>query len=81
MLASMNMVHENWDEHRDDEMQRLRNFLEKDEVLEGKMAPSNTCLSLRSPMANDFTDIVARSIKKLVACHIGTTPFFNPIWN
>jgi predicted TIM-barrel fold metal-dependent hydrolase len=30
-------------------------------------------------MANDIIDIVAQSSKKLVACHIGTTPFCGPI--
>jgi hypothetical protein len=32
MLASMNMTHDNWAEHRDEEMTRLKNFLEKDDL-------------------------------------------------
>jgi predicted TIM-barrel fold metal-dependent hydrolase len=79
MLASMNMTHDNWEDHREEEMERLKSFLEKKETLGGKLAPPHTCLPLDSPMANDFIDVIAQSEKKLVAIHIGTTPFCGPL--
>lgn len=80
MLASFNTTHDNWEEHREAEMERLRTFLDKDDVVLGaKLAPPHCALPLQSPMINDFFQVVAESKQKLVAIHIGTTPFCGPL--
>ena len=79
MLASLNTTHDNWAEHRDEEMERLRTFLEKKETLGCKLAPPHTCLPLTGPVIDDVVETVAQSSKKLLAMHIGTTPFCGPL--
>jgi hypothetical protein len=79
MLASLNTTHDNWDEHRVVEMMRLREFLNKREVLGCKLAPPHTALPLCGPVMDDIVATVADSPKKLMAIHIGTTPFLGPL--
>lgn len=79
MLASLNTTHDNWVEHREEEMERLRTFLDKKETLGCKIAPPHTCLPLTGPVIDDVVDTVAQSSKKLLAFHIGTTPFCGPL--
>jgi hypothetical protein len=85
MLASLNTTHDNWADHREEELERLKSFLEKEDgtVLGAKLAPPNTCLSMKSPIIADVVETVAQSTNKknnkLIAIHIGTTPFCGPI--
>lgn len=78
-LASLNTTHENWAEHRDFEMQRLRDGLKQECVLGTKLAPPRTCLPLTGPIMDDIFEVVHASKQKIVAIHIGTTPFCGPI--
>jgi predicted TIM-barrel fold metal-dependent hydrolase len=79
MLASLNTTHDNWAEHKEEELERLRTFLEKKETLGCKLAPPHTVLSLNSPVIDDVVETVAQSSKKLMAIHMGTTPFCGPL--
>ncbi len=78
-LASLNTTHDNWEEHRDFELERLRTYLGKDGVLGAKLAPPHTCLPLNSPIIDDVVETLHNSDKKLLAIHIGTTPFCGPL--
>jgi len=80
-LVSLNTTHENWAEHREQEMQRLRSALKeyKSVVLGTKLAPPHTCLPLGGPIMDDIMEVVNESEQKLVAIHIGTTPFCGPL--
>mmetsp|Transcript_9000 Transcript_9000/g.20301 ORF Transcript_9000/g.20301 Transcript_9000/m.20301 type:complete len:361 (+) Transcript_9000:3-1085(+) len=75
MLASLNTTHEDWEKHREFEINRLETFLEKEGVVGAKLAPPHTCLPLTGPRMDDVVETVSRSSKKLLAIHIGTTPF------
>eukprot|EP00746_Dinoflagellata_sp_MGD_P033029 gnl/MRDRNA2_/MRDRNA2_178697_c0_seq1.p1 gnl/MRDRNA2_/MRDRNA2_178697_c0~~gnl/MRDRNA2_/MRDRNA2_178697_c0_seq1.p1 ORF type:complete len:454 (+),score=71.88 gnl/MRDRNA2_/MRDRNA2_178697_c0_seq1:137-1498(+) len=79
MLASLNTTHDNWEEHREQEIERLKSFLEKDEALGAKLAPPHTCLPLTGPIMDDVVETVSQSSKKLLAIHIGTTPYCGPL--
>jgi hypothetical protein len=79
MLASLNTTHNNWEEHKEFELNRLKTFLDKDETVGAKLAPPNTCLPLTGPVMDDVVETVSQSNKKLLAIHIGTTPFCGPI--
>jgi hypothetical protein len=78
-LASLNTTHDNWTEHREAEMQRLRDGLKEDCVLGTKLAPPHTCLPLAGPIMDDVIQVVNESDQKLVAIHIGTTPICGPL--
>ena len=79
-LASLNTTHDDWEEHREFELQRLKTGLEDDKVVLGtKLAPPHTCLPLTGPIMDDVLEIVNESKQKLLAIHIGTTPFCGPI--
>jgi hypothetical protein len=78
-LASLNTTHDNWTDHREFEMQRLRDGLKRGCVLGTKLAPPNTCLPLNGTIMGDVLEVVGESEQKLVAIHIGTTPFCGPI--
>lgn len=78
-LASLNTTHDNWEEHRQEEVDRLATFLEKPEVLGTKLAPPHTCLPLQSPMMDDIVAVVNQSSTRVLASHIGTTPFCGPL--
>ena len=79
-LASLNTTHDVWDDHREDEMDRLATFLTKREVLGVKLAPPHTCLPLQSPAVDDALETVHKATRaKVVAIHIGTTPFCGPL--
>ena len=79
-LASLNTTHDVWEDHREFEMDRLATFLAKDEVLGAKLAPPHTCLALTSPAVDDVVETVHKSTRaKVIAIHIGTTPFCGPL--
>lgn len=78
-LASLNTTHDNWTDHREFEMQRLRDGLRHGCVLGTKLAPPHTCLPLNGPIMDDVLEVVNESEQKLVAIHIGTTPFCGPL--
>jgi hypothetical protein len=78
-LASLNTTHTDWQEHRDYEINRLRTFLEKDEVLGAKLAPANTALPLTGQIMDDVIETLAKSSKSVLAIHMGTTAFCGPI--
>jgi hypothetical protein len=79
-LASLDTTHENWEEHRESEMQRLRTGLENTkQVLGTKLAPPHSCLQLTGPIMDDILEVVNESKQKLLAIHMGTTPFCGPL--
>ena len=79
-LASLNTTHDVWEDHRDVELERLATFLEKEHVLGTKLAPPHTCLSLTGPPMDDIIETVHRASRaKVIAIHIGTTPFCGPL--
>mmetsp|Transcript_9956 Transcript_9956/g.15354 ORF Transcript_9956/g.15354 Transcript_9956/m.15354 type:complete len:376 (+) Transcript_9956:107-1234(+) len=80
-LASLNTTHDDWESNREFEMDRLKSFLtEKHKsVLGAKLAPPHTCLPLQGPVMDDVVEAVHQSAKKLLAIHIGTTPFCGPL--
>ena len=79
-LASLNTTHDVWEDHREVELERLATFLTKDHVLGTKLAPPHTCLSLTGKPLDDIVDTVHRSDRaKVIAIHIGTTPFCGPL--
>ena len=71
MLALLNTIHDDWADHREDEMERLRIFLENKETLGCKLTPLHTCLPV--------VETVAQSRKRLLAFHISTMPFYGPM--
>lgn len=79
-LASLNTTHDVWEDHREFEMDRLATFLAKEEVLGTKLAPPHTCLPLVSSAVSDVVETVSKAKKsKVIAIHIGTTPFCGPL--
>lgn len=78
-LASLNTTHDNWMDHREFEMQRLRDGLKQECVLGTKLAPPHTCLPLTGPIMDDVLEVVNESEQKLIAIHIGTTPYCGPL--
>lgn len=78
-LASLNTTHNDWASHRQFEMNRLREDLKADCVLGTKLAPPHTCLPLVGPIMDDILTVVSESKQKLLAMHIGTTPFCGPL--
>ncbi|KAL3804233.1 hypothetical protein ACHAW5_011153 [Stephanodiscus triporus] len=78
-LASLNTTHDNWTDHREYEIKRLRDGLKRECVLGTKLAPPQTCLPLNGPIMDDILEVVNESIQKLVAIHIGTTPACGPL--
>jgi predicted TIM-barrel fold metal-dependent hydrolase len=79
-LASLNTTHAVWEDHREEEMARLASFLSKPEVLGTKLAPPHTCLKLQSPQMDDtLRTIHSAKRAKVLAIHIGTTPFCGPL--
>ena len=78
-LASLNTTHENWDMFRDSERKRLATFLKHDLVLGTKLAPPHTCLKLQGQKMDDIVEVVSEAKKKVLAIHIGTTPFCGPL--
>ena len=74
-LASLNTTHDDWGEHREEEMERLRTGLDRPQVLGTKLAPPHSCLPLTGPIMDDIMEVVSESRQKLLALHIGTTPF------
>jgi len=78
-LASLNTTHDNWMDHREFEMQRLREGLKQKCVLGTKLAPPHTCLPLNGPIMDDVLTVVNESLQKLIAIHIGTTHFCGPL--
>jgi len=80
-LASLNTTHDDWESNREFEINRLKSFLTKDHksVLGAKLAPPHTCLPLEGPVMDDVVEAVHQSDKKLLAIHIGTTPFCGPV--
>lgn len=82
-LASLNTTHDNWQDHRDAELDRLRSFLSKKDgyVLGVKLAPPHTCLPLTSNIIGDIVETVHihDGNNKVIATHIGTTPFCGPL--
>ena len=79
-LASLNTTHDVWEDNREAEMDRLAQFLTKPEVLGVKLAPPHTCLPLASPPVDDVLEVVQQSSRaRVVAIHIGTTPFCGPL--
>lgn len=83
MLASLDATHENWEDHKEFELNRLMSYLEKDDgcVLGVKLAPPNTCLSLKSPIISDILERVNQhdGNNKVLGIHIGTTPMCGPM--
>ena len=79
-LASLNTTHDVWEDHRDSEMERLATFLTKEHVLGTKLAPPHTCLSLTGQPLDDVIETVHKASRaKVIAIHIGTTPFCGPL--
>jgi predicted TIM-barrel fold metal-dependent hydrolase len=79
-LASLNTTHDVWEDHRESEMEHLATFLTKSEVLGVKIAPPHTCLPLQSPAMDDVVEVVSKATRaKVIAIHIGTTPFCGPL--
>jgi len=81
-LASLNTTHDNWEDHKEFELNRLVTYLHKDEsVLGVKLAPPHTCLKLNSIVVDDIIETIHEKggDKKVLAIHIGTTPFCGPI--
>lgn len=82
-LASLNTTHDNWEEHRQTELDRLRSFLSKKDgcVLGVKLAPPHTCLPLTSDIIGDIVETLHchDGNNKVIATHIGTTPFCGPL--
>lgn len=78
-LASLNGTHADWESHREFEMNRLKTFLAKEQVLGAKLAPPHTCLKLQGQVMDDVLETVHQSDKKVLAIHIGTTPFCGPL--
>jgi hypothetical protein len=79
-LASLNTTHDIWEDHREAEMERLASFLTKSEVLGVKLAPPHTCLPLQGPAMDDTLETVHKATRaKVIAIHIGTTPFCGPL--
>lgn len=80
-LASLNTTHDDWNANRDNEMQRLRDFLDLSDnvVLGAKLAPPHTCLPLQGPQMDDVLTVVNQSTQRVLAMHIGTTPFCGPM--
>jgi len=82
-LASLNTTHDNWEEHRQTELDRLRSFLSKKDgcVLGVKLAPPHTCLPLTSNIIGDIVETLHchDGNNKVIAIHIGTTPFCGPL--
>ena len=81
-LASLNTTHDDWEEHREAELERLRSFLKKDDCVRGvKLAPPHCALPLTSPIVEDIVEAVHThdGNNKAIAFHIGTTPFCGPL--
>lgn len=74
-LASLNTTHDRWEDHREFELNRLKEGLARDAVLGTKLAPPNTMLPLTGPIMDDVLAVTNESRQKLLAIHIGTTPF------
>ena len=78
-LALLNTTHDNWMDHRKFKMQRFCDGLKHGCVLGTKLAPPHTCLPLNWPIMDNILEVVSESEKKLVAIHIGTTPWCGPL--
>eukprot|EP00980_Cylindrotheca_fusiformis_P005881 scaffold1233_cov111-Cylindrotheca_fusiformis.AAC.7 len=81
-LASLDATHDNWEEHKEDELNRLSHYLEKEHIVLGaKLAPPNTCLPLTSPIIGDILERLNDhdGNNKVLAVHIGTTPMCGPM--
>jgi hypothetical protein len=81
-LASLDATHDNWEDHKEDELNRLFGFLKKEDIVLGvKLAPPNTCLPLTSPIIGDILERLNEhdGNNKVIAIHIGTTPMCGPM--
>ena len=81
-LASLDTTHENWEEHREFELNRLMSYIKKEGcVLGAKLAPPNTCLPLTSPIIGDVLERLNEhdGNNKVIAIHIGTTLMCGPM--
>lgn len=81
-LASLDATHNNWEDHREYELNRLFHFLAKDDIVLGvKLAPPNTCLPLTSPIIGDILERLNAHDRnnKVLGIHIGTTPMCGPL--
>lgn len=85
-LASLNTTHPQWDEDggtvRDAELDRLVTYMSRPEFVGAKLAPPHTCLQLDGGRMEDVVRTVAESPtvrRRVVAVHVGTTPFCGPI--
>jgi hypothetical protein len=75
-LASLDATHDNWEDHKEAELNRLFGFLKKEDIVLGvKLAPPNTCLPLTSPIIGDILERLNEhdGNNKVIAIHIGTT--------
>jgi predicted TIM-barrel fold metal-dependent hydrolase len=79
-FASLNTTGD-WtdDQFRDTELGRLSQSLAQDEFVGAKLAPPHTCLELDGDIMMDVTATVAASPSRVLAIHVGTTPFCGPL--
>ncbi|KAG7359459.1 amidohydrolase [Nitzschia inconspicua] len=68
----------NWEAVKDDELTRMKTYLEMDGFVAVKLAPPHTRLAMNSTIICDILQEVSQSSKPIVAIHIGTTPFCGP---
>ena len=79
-LASCNTTHDSWDENtREQELTRLRTYLDRPEFVGAKVAPPHTCLPLDGQRMSDVARTVSESTTPVLAVHVGTTPFCGPL--
>ncbi|CAB9514906.1 expressed unknown protein [Seminavis robusta] len=79
-LASLNTTIPDWENHGEQELERLATFLaKKPGFVGGKVAAPHTCLPLNSDIMRDVVRTISESPSPVVFLHIGTTPFCGPM--
>jgi hypothetical protein len=72
-LASLNTTIEDWESVKDEELNRLRTYLEMDGFVGAKLAPPHTRLAMNSAIMGDIIQTISETSKPIVGIHIGTS--------